>query len=154
MKPSASSAARLSFVRGLRRYSRERPNLPSSCEQDLLSADAWLVGRDHRPQRERVHSRTRNKRRRRAFDPRRLRIPIMRRQWMTALPGGHVEVAILFAPRETAKRSDAPDVGPCTRGMLESPGSSSVDMSRNGESIGIDVLNGCLMRTVFTRPQV
>ena len=24
---------------------------------------------------------------------------LMRRQWMTALPGGHVEVAVLFAPR-------------------------------------------------------
>jgi hypothetical protein len=57
-------------------------------------------------------------------------------------------------PGETAKRSDAPAVGPCTRGMLESPGSSSVDMSRSGASIGIDVPKGRLMRTVFTRPQV
>src|SRR5437762_5802023 len=52
-----------------------------------------------RPQRESVYGRTGEKRSCRAGDPCGIRVPVMWRQRVTALPGRHVEVAVLLATR-------------------------------------------------------
>jgi EAL domain-containing protein (putative c-di-GMP-specific phosphodiesterase class I) len=78
-----------------------------------------------RHERQRMLRRPRQQRRRPPLHPILMPAQEPRRQRMPALPARHVEQSLSSRPGDTVSRSDCPNFGPATRGMLASPGSWS-----------------------------